>query len=145
MFLLKHPWFNAYRFNFSTNGLLYDTPKVQKYIWKNRGHVSIGISIDGNKTGTDLQRVHKERLGVVRRVIKYLPLWLRQMPDAGTKATFAHDGLPHLKDSIIALWDMGIGWWRPTWSSKICGRGRRRPLREPAQGARRSHHRQHAV
>lgn len=108
MFLRGHPWFDAYRFNFSTNGLLYRNRAVQKYIWKNQGHVSVGISIDGNQTKHDLQRVCKDGSGSFSRVMKNVPLWLSQMPDAGTKATFAHDDLSHLKDSIIALWDMGI-------------------------------------
>ena len=30
MFRLNHHWFNSYRFSFSTNGLNYHTPKVQK-------------------------------------------------------------------------------------------------------------------
>jgi uncharacterized protein len=108
MFLLKHPWFDAYRFNFSTNGLSYHAPKVQKYIWKNKEHVSIGISIDGNKTKHDLQRVQKDGSGSFERVIKNVPLWLSQMPDTATKSTFSHEDLPYLKDSIIALWNMGI-------------------------------------
>lgn len=108
MFLRGHPWFEAYRFNFSTNGLLYHTPAVQRYIAKNRGHVSIGISIDGNRVKHNLQRVYKDGTGSFDRVMKNVPLWLSQMPDAGTKATFAHDDLPYLKDSIVALWEMGI-------------------------------------
>jgi len=108
MFLRRHPWFDAYRFNFSTNGLLYHTPRVQKYIAKNLEHVSIGISVDGNRTKHNLQRVFKNGSGSFDRVLKNVPLWLSQMPGAGTKATFAHEDLPHLKDSVIALWDMGI-------------------------------------
>jgi uncharacterized protein len=108
MFLRKHPWFDAYRFNFSTNGLTYHTSKVQKYIWKNQSHVSIGISIDGNRTKHDLQRVRKDGSGSFDAVMKNVPLWLSQMPNSATKATFSHGDLPHLKDSVIALWDMGI-------------------------------------
>lgn len=108
MFIRDHPWFDAYRFNFSTNGLLYHTPRVQKYIEKNLGHVSIGLSVDGNRTKHNLQRVYKDGTGSFDRVAKNVPLWLSQMPDAGTKATFAHDDLIHLKDSVIALWNMGI-------------------------------------
>jgi radical SAM peptide maturase (CXXX-repeat target family)/CXXX repeat peptide maturase len=108
MFLLDHPWFDAYRFNFSTNGLLYHTPKVQKFIWKNHGHTSIGISIDGNKAKHDLQRVRKDGSGSFDAVRKNVPLWLSQMPNTATKSTFSHDDLPHLKDSVVALWAMGI-------------------------------------
>lgn len=37
-----------------------------------------------------------------------ISLWQRQFPNSHTKATFSHDDLPHLKDSIISLWELGI-------------------------------------
>ena len=57
MFETDHPWFDSYRFSFSTNGLLYGKDKVQCYIAKNRSHISICISIDGTKRKHDAQRV----------------------------------------------------------------------------------------
>ncbi|WP_066501982.1 radical SAM peptide maturase, CXXX-repeat target family [Abyssisolibacter fermentans] len=107
-FMLDHPWFNNYRFSFSTNGLLYNTPKVQNYIKKNHHHLSMGISVDGNKTKHDLQRVKPNGEGSYDEVIKNVPLWQKQFPNASTKATFASDDLIHLKDSIISLWENGI-------------------------------------
>lgn len=108
MYILNHPWFNKYMFSFATNGLLYSTPKVQRYIAKNSTHISIGISIDGNKIKHDLQRVKKDGSGSYDDVMKSVPLWLKQFPNAATKSTFAHDDLPYLKDSIISLWNNGI-------------------------------------
>lgn len=108
MYTLNHKWFTNYRFNFSTNGLLYGTPKVQNYIKKNNKHLSIGISVDGNKIKHDLQRVKVDGSGSYDDVIKNVPLWLSQFPNSATKATFAHDDLPYLKDSIISLWKNGI-------------------------------------
>ena len=35
MFRKGHHWFNSYRFSFSTNGINYDTEKVQNFIKKN--------------------------------------------------------------------------------------------------------------
>ncbi|MBU3130690.1 radical SAM peptide maturase, CXXX-repeat target family [Clostridium tagluense] len=108
MYITDHPWFNKYRFSFASNGLLYDTPKVQKYIKKNLGHVSIGLSIDGNKIKHDLQRIKLDGSGSYDDVLKNVPLWLEQFPEGTTKATFAHADLPYLKDSIISLWNIGI-------------------------------------
>ena len=59
MFRRNHHWFNSYRFNFSTNGINYDTEKVQNFIKKNRGHLSIGITIDGTEIKHDLNRIYK--------------------------------------------------------------------------------------
>ncbi|WP_202710731.1 radical SAM peptide maturase, CXXX-repeat target family [Sporosalibacterium faouarense] len=110
MLILDHPSFNNYRFSFSTNGLLYNTPKVQKYIRKNKGHISVNISVDGNRVKHDLQRVYPNGKGSYDDVVKNVPLWMEQFGDVQTKATFAHDDLPHLKDSIISLWNLGIKW-----------------------------------
>lgn len=108
MFILDHPWFNSYRLSFSSNGLLYGTPAVQNYIKKNRRHISIGLSIDGNKIKHDMQRVRPDGSGSYDAVVKNVPLWLKQFPDASTKATFSHNDIPYLKDSIISLWNLGI-------------------------------------
>lgn len=108
MFALNHKWFNAYRFSFSSNGSLYHTRKVQDYILKNRLHLSIGLSIDGNKVKHDLQRIKKDGTGTYDDVVKNVPLWLKQFPGAATKATFSRDDIPYLKDSIISLWDIGL-------------------------------------
>ncbi|KAA5806826.1 radical SAM protein [Thermoanaerobacterium thermosaccharolyticum] len=108
MYKNNHPWFNNYRFSLSTNGILYHKRNVQKYIKKNHKHLSIGISIDGNKIKHDLQRIKKDGSGSYDDVIKNIPLWLDQFPNASTKATFSHEDLPYLKDSIINLWNIGI-------------------------------------
>lgn len=108
MFLLDHPWFNSYRLSFSSNGLLYATPDVQKYIKKNKFHLSVGLSVDGNKMKHDLQRVKLDGSGSYDDVVKNVPLWLSQFPNAATKATFSHGDIPYLKDSIISLWNIGI-------------------------------------
>lgn len=108
MYILGHKWFTNYMFNFSSNGLLYNTPKVQNYIKKNRNHISIGISVDGNKIKHDLQRVKLDGSGSYDDVMKNVPLWLNQFPNSMTKATFSHEDLRYLKDSIIDLWNNGI-------------------------------------
>ncbi len=108
MYLLEHPWFNSYRFSFSTNGLLYADHRVQEYIRKNKNHLSIGMSVDGNKLKHDLQRIRPDGSGSYDDVVKNVPLWLEQFPNGSTKATFSHDDLPYLKDSIISLWELGI-------------------------------------
>ena len=75
MFELNHPWFNSYRFSMATNGLLYDDPLVQKFIEKNREHLSIGISVDGTPEKHNLQRVFIDGTGSYDEVIKRVPLW----------------------------------------------------------------------
>ena len=90
LFLLNHPWFNSYRFSFSTNGINYHEPLVQRFIEKNATHVSIGITIDGTKTKHDMNRVWKNTgKGSYDDVVRNIPLWLKQFPSMGTFLTYA--------------------------------------------------------
>ncbi len=108
LFETDHPWFDAYRFSFATNGLLYADPAVQRYLQKNRTHAAIGISIDGTRAKHDLQRVYPDGRGSYDDVVRNIPLWLEQFPGAATKATVGHDDLPLIKESVLHLWSLGI-------------------------------------
>lgn len=103
-----HDWFNSYRFSFSTNGLMYNDPRVQKYIEKNRQHLSIGITIDGTREKHDLNRVYKNGKGSYDDVVKNIPLWLKQFPNASTKVTISSEDIPYIKDSVLHLYELGI-------------------------------------
>lgn len=111
MFRLNHPWFNSYRFSFATNGINYDSQKVQSYINKNKDHLSIGITIDGTKEKHDLNRIWKgegEEKGSYDDVVKNIPLWLSQFPDGATKVTISSADIPYIKDSVLHLFSLGI-------------------------------------
>lgn len=111
MYKRNHHWFNSYRFSFSTNGINYDSDKVQRYIRKNKGHLSIGITIDGTKRKHDLNRIWKNikpEKGSYDDVIRNIPLWLSQFPLESTKVTFSSDDIPYLCESILHLFSLGI-------------------------------------
>lgn len=121
MFRRGHHWFNSYRFSFSTNGINYHTDKVQRFIKKNIDHLSIGITIDGTKQKHDLNRIWKtvemeqgimskaeDERGSYNDVVKNIPLWLEQFPDAGTKVTISSADIPYIKESVLHLYSLGI-------------------------------------
>ena len=111
MFRLDHHWFDSYRFSFSTNGINYDSEKVQQFISKNHDHLSIGITIDGTEKKHDLNRIWKgegEERGSYRDVVRNIPLWLEQFPDAGTKVTISSADIPYIKESVLHLYSLGI-------------------------------------
>ncbi len=110
MFRLNHKWFNNYRFSFSTNGLNYATEKVQKFIQKNQSHLSIGITIDGTKVKHDINRVYKANSakGSYDDVVKNIPLWQDQFPGAATKVTISSPDIPHICESVLHLYNLGI-------------------------------------
>lgn len=108
-FTKNHPWFDSYRFSFSTNGLMYADQRVQDFISKNRNHLSIGITIDGTRQKHDMQRVYKNSgAGSYDDVVKNIPLWLEQFPGSGTKVTVSHDDLPYVTESVLHLFSLGI-------------------------------------
>ena len=121
MYRRNHHWFNSYRFSFSTNGINYHTDKVQQFIEKNHSHLSIGITIDGTKRKHDLNRIWKtpemeqgiqsnpkDEKGSYEDVVKNIPLWLSQFPEAGTKVTISSSDIPYIKESVLHLYSLGI-------------------------------------
>lgn len=111
MYKLNHHWFNSFRFSFSTNGINYDSEKVQQFIKKNKEHLSIGITIDGTKRKHDLNRIWKgegEEKGSYDDVVRNIPLWLKQFPNGGTKVTISSADIPYIKESVLHLYSLGI-------------------------------------
>ena len=110
MFRRGHHWFNSYRFSFSTNGINYHTEKVQDFIKKNRNHLSIGITIDGTEVKHNINRVYKgeDGRGSYNDVVRNVPLWLCQFPNASTKVTISSADIPYIKESVLHLYSIGI-------------------------------------
>lgn len=123
MYELNHRWFNSYRFSFSTNGINYGNEKVQNYISKNLHHLSIGITIDGTEKKHDLNRIWKpigeelekqekglpyKEYGSYKDVVKNVPLWLKQFPNAATKVTISSADIPYIRESVLHLYTLGI-------------------------------------
>ncbi len=109
MFCRNHHWFNSYRFSFSTNGINYDSEKVQRFIEKNKTHLSIGITIDGTEQKHDLNRVYKNsEHGSYADVVRNIPLWLKQCPNGATKVTISSADIPYICESVLHLFSLGI-------------------------------------
>lgn len=111
LYRLNHHWFGKFRFSFSTNGINYDSEKVQKFIKKYHDYLSIGITIDGTKKKHDLNRIWKgsgpER-GSYDDVVRNIPLWLEQFPKGGTKVTISSEDIPYISESVLHLYSLGI-------------------------------------
>ena len=109
MYRRNHHWLNSYRFSFSTNGINYHTEEVQDFIKKNHSHLSIGITIDGTEKKHDLNRVYKTSgKGSYKDVVKNIPLWIEQFPNAGTKVTISSADIPYICESVLHLYSLGI-------------------------------------
>lgn len=109
LFRRNHKWFNSYRFNFSTNGINYQSEKVQRFIKKNIEHLSVTITIDGTETLHDTNRVYKQTgKGSYNDVVKSIPLYLTQFPVAATKVTITTSNIKYIKESVLHLFSIGI-------------------------------------
>lgn len=109
MYIKQHPWFDRYMFEFTTNGINYDSEKVQAFINKNKKHIEISITIDGTKQKHDINRVYKNSdRGSYNDVVKNIPLWVKQFPEESTKVTLSTNDLPYVCESVLHLFDLGI-------------------------------------
>lgn len=109
MYKKKHPWFDHYAFTVTTNGINYDSEKVQNFIKKNRGHLQVGLTIDGTKGKHNLNRVYKNSgKGSYDDVVRNIPLWLSQFPNDSTKVTLSSEDLPYVCESVLHLFHLGI-------------------------------------
>lgn len=108
MYSRKHKWFYKYRFMIGTNGLLYASDSLQRFIKKHDVNVHVAITIDGNKEKHDMSRKKIDGSGSYNDVMRIIPLWIAQTHNNSTKSTFSSNDLPYLKDSIISLWQNGI-------------------------------------
>ena len=83
--------------------------------------MSIGITIDGTKRKHDLNRIWKtaemeqgiapkpeDEHGSYDDVVKNIPLWQKQFPEAGTKVTISSADIPYIKESVLHLYSLGI-------------------------------------
>lgn len=104
MIILNHPWLYYSVINISSNGMLYNTPEVQKY-FQNYGFLThLGISIDGNKELHDSCRIDHNGKGsydtAIAAVKHYRKTFNREAP---TKMTLAPANISYLSEAIFNL------------------------------------------
>ncbi len=102
-FRLRSPLFYNYRISITTNGILFQNEKVQQFIKKNKEHLSITISIDGNQELHDRCRVFpdgRKSYSIVENACKEL---LHIFPLSSTKLTLVPENILYLKDAIQNL------------------------------------------
>lgn len=97
----RHPWAETFMISIATNGTLHFKPEVQKFIYKYKGHLSYGVSIDGPKDMHDACRVYYDGRGSFDDANAAQEDYNKhfQAP-SGTKATIARANLPYLSRLI---------------------------------------------
>ena len=107
-FEVGSPWASNYMISMSSNGVLFETEKVQNFIKRNLGRVSIGITIDGNKELHDKCRLFHDGKGSYDIVESSVKAWLKINPDAQTKITLAPENVMFLNDALKNVWSLGL-------------------------------------
>ncbi len=105
---LNHIWKEHYMFSIATNGLLYMDKRVQDFISKHQGHVSISISIDGTKERHDSQRVYINGKGSFDDVLPNVKQWVKDFSYTSVKSTISHNDMPFIRDSVLFLFSLGV-------------------------------------
>ena len=101
--LLDHRWATQYMISMSTNGLNYFEPKVQEFLQKNEGRVSMGITLDGDKETHDTCRLDCAGCGSYDRAAAAFADGKDIYGQNGTKFTIAPENVQRV---FIACKDM---------------------------------------
>ena len=105
---LNHPWANNYMLNITSNGMLYNDIRVQNFIKKNLGRLSVSITIDGDKELHDSCRLQLDGTGSYDIVVEAINKAKEQIGLENTKVTFAPGNIKYISKSIPHLFDLGL-------------------------------------
>lgn len=109
MIQMKHPWLPYFTSSMCSNGLLYNTPKVQAFFEK-FGHWFVGytVSIDGNKELHDMCRVDLQGNPTYDIAINNIKAYSQKYDkQLATKMTLAPANIEYLYDATINLINEG--------------------------------------
>lgn len=105
---MEHPWAVHYMISICSNGVAYFDPKVQKFLEKNKDHMSFSVTIDGDKELHDSCRVFPDGVtGSYDVAVAAATDWMARGYYMGSKITIAPGNLPFLKKAILHMVDLG--------------------------------------
>ena len=99
-FEMDHPLANKYMISMSSNGTLYFTEPVQKFIEKWKNHLSLSISVDGNKKLHDACRVFADGTGSYDMAIKAAMYHREHYGFIGSKMTIAPGNVEYTYEAV---------------------------------------------
>jgi uncharacterized protein len=107
--LINHRWKDRWRASITTNGTLFENPKVRGFIERWRENLAVTVSIDGCPEIHDANRIYRDGSGTISDIKKWWP-WFRSLyPDASTKSTLNRDSIPWLYKSLVFMHqEMGL-------------------------------------
>lgn len=103
----NHPWLNKHKISICSNGTLYFTDKVQKFLKKHEGHLSFNISIDGNKELHDMCRKFPDGSGSYDIASSAVADWVSKGNFMDSKMTIAPANVSYVYEASKAMVEKG--------------------------------------
>lgn len=97
---LKHPWANNFMISICSNGVLYNDPRVLKFLHKNRDIISFSVTVDGTQELHDSCRVFPDGSPSYHLAHAAAMDWMHRGYFMGSKVTIAPGNLKYLSDSL---------------------------------------------
>lgn len=105
---LRHPWMEKFCISICSNGVLYEDPKVQQFLQKNKDNISFSITLDGNKELHDKCRVFPDGSGSFDIAEPSALDWMSRGYYMGSKITISPDNLPYIYNALMYI--VGLGY-----------------------------------
>ena len=106
-FELQHPWATRYCVSLCSNGVLYFTPEVQKFLNKHQYHLSLNITIDGNKELHDSCRIFSDGRPSYDLAVAAAKDWMDRGGYMGSKITIAPGNVKYVSEALTHMIDLG--------------------------------------
>ena len=107
-FVKRHPWATRYMVSLCSNGVLYFEPNVQRFFRKHKNHLSLNITIDGNKELHDSCRVFPDGRPSYDMAVAAAKDWMDNKHGyMGSKITIAPGNITYLYDALVHMIDLG--------------------------------------
>lgn len=104
---LRHPWAEKHMFSLCSNGVLYRDPKVQKFLKKHHDHISLSITVDGNKELHDSCRIFPNGDPSYEYAVDAVKDWMSRGYYIGSKITIAPENVIYLNSAIRHMIELG--------------------------------------
>ncbi len=99
-FEMEHPWASKFRISMSSNGTLYFTDPVQRFVEKWKDHLSLSISVDGNKQLHDACRKFPDGRGSYDLALAAALDCMKRTGYIGTKMTIAPGNIMYVNEAV---------------------------------------------
>ena len=104
---LQHPWATRYRISICSNGVLYRTPEVQRFIHKYKDVLSLSITLDGMKELHDACRIFPDGRGSYDLASDACLDLMNKGFDLGSKITIAPGNITYVAEALKFMVEFG--------------------------------------